>query len=129
VPRGRIVTFMAGAEAEVECLEVCTGGEEDDRHEINSMLDDFPDLREQSNLTRYAERLRRHTRGLVRRHRAAIDLVAAALLKRRTLSAAEVDILVGAATPICAPWEPAPWEVYESLTSGSFRDFGHEVAG
>jgi hypothetical protein len=33
--RGRIMTFMAGREAEIVCLGTCNGGDGDDRYEIS----------------------------------------------------------------------------------------------
>ena len=45
--------------------------------------------------SRIEPRLRAMTRMLVRRHRALIERVAAALLERRTLSREELDHLVG----------------------------------
>jgi hypothetical protein len=35
---GRIMTFMAGAESEVEILGSCRGGDDDDRYQIESMM-------------------------------------------------------------------------------------------
>jgi ATP-dependent Zn protease len=40
--------------------------------------------------------LRDRTRGLIRRHRDKIELVAQALLERKTLTAEEIDILLRA---------------------------------
>jgi hypothetical protein len=46
------------------------------------------------NEVRYIERLRSKTRGLVRRHRKAIEIVAKALLEHRSLSARAIDKLI-----------------------------------
>jgi hypothetical protein len=37
--RGRIIAFMAGREAEIECLGFCRGGDDDDRYQIALMME------------------------------------------------------------------------------------------
>jgi ATP-dependent Zn protease len=91
--RGRIMTYMAGRAAEEEFLGSCTGMDEDDRRQIDLMLDDF--LPSDADVPRYAQRLRRHTRTLVRRHRAAIARIAALLLERETLQPEEIERALG----------------------------------
>ena len=85
-----------GGETENELLGRCQGGDGDDRREIEFMAksDDanLPDEQWQS----YEPRMRRQVRRLVRKHRAAIERVAAALLERGKLEASEIDgLLVG----------------------------------
>jgi hypothetical protein len=92
--RGRILTLMAGEEAENELLGGSDGGVDDDRYQIAvmaNMRDAFSDYDEWS---RYKPRMRRQARRLVRRHRDKIERVAGALLERGTLEAHEVDSLV-----------------------------------
>lgn len=92
---GRILTFMAGAEAEREILGGCQGedGETDgdDRYQIALMFHDSADEAEH---VRLEARLRRFARQLVRRHRADIERVAAALEERETLTGEEIDALL-----------------------------------
>ena len=88
---GCIITFMAGAEAEVELAGaspelICDG---DDRGQIARMFDETV-LDEDEN----EERLRRHTRSLIRRHRVKIEAVAEALLAQKTLYGSELDDLI-----------------------------------
>jgi ATP-dependent Zn protease len=87
VYRARIITYMAGAEAEVALLGATNGGDGSDRHQINLMVEclDRCDL----------DMLRRMTRTLVCRHRRRIDRVATALLKRKTLTRKQIDKLAG----------------------------------
>jgi hypothetical protein len=87
----RILQFMAGAEAEAELLGKARGGDGYDRDQIALMLEEIAP----ADLDRYEARLRAMTRMLVRRHRARIERVVAALLTKTTLSAKELDKLVG----------------------------------
>jgi len=87
----RILQFMAGTEAEAELLGKARGGDGNDRYQIALMLDEIAP----ADLDRYEARLRAMTRMLLRRHRARIERVAAALLAKTTLSARELDKLVG----------------------------------
>jgi ATP-dependent Zn protease len=97
---GRIMSFMAGAEAEVEICGECQGGDSDDRHQIARMMMsrwlDIPGYEEDGDgsVERFEARLRARTRGLVRRHRDKIERVAATLLARRTLTAEQVEALM-----------------------------------
>jgi hypothetical protein len=75
---GRILAFMAGAEAEIEILGACEGGDSDDRRQIALMAEELN--------TFDNARLRKAARMLVRRHRTAIDAVAAFLAAEKTLS-------------------------------------------
>ena len=93
--RARIMTLMAGRESEIE-IEVF--GKDPDAE-----FGDGYDLREISLTVEEANvdepklaKLRSKTRGLVRRHRAAITAVAKVLIRKRTLSAEQIDQLVAA---------------------------------
>jgi hypothetical protein len=88
----RIITYMAGTEAEREILGRCRGGDGDDRHQIALMAEE---LSRGTDWSKRELRLRAMTRMLVRRHRARIERVAKALLARTTLSAGRLDKLVG----------------------------------
>ena len=90
--RARIIAFMAGAEAEIDWLGLCAGGDEDDRRQIDLMLDSLLPLG--ADVPAYAVRLHAIAHGLVRRHRTRIGLVAAALLKRGVLTDADVTSLM-----------------------------------
>jgi hypothetical protein len=90
----RIITFMAGAEAQ----EVCRArgralGDGDDQYQVALMMEHLypppPDPE------RVEARLRTMTRALVRRHKVLIERVAGRLLAQGSLSAAELDRLVG----------------------------------
>ena len=93
VLHARIMTYMAGAEAERELLGRCQEGDEDDRYQINLMVEE---LHPGADWVRRLEpRLRAMTRMLVRRHRVLIERTAEALLKRKTISAKELDKIIG----------------------------------
>jgi len=83
---------MAGFEAEVELLGSTQGGDGDDRHQIELMAEE---LKPGTNWEKLEPRLRAMTHMLVRRHKARIERVAKALLARTTLSAKQLDKLVG----------------------------------
>jgi ATP-dependent Zn protease len=89
ITRGRIMTYMAGRAAEEEFFGSCAGGDGDDQRQIDRMLDDI--LPSDADLPRYAQRLRGHTRTLVRRHRARIAHVAALLLEHKMLQPEEIE--------------------------------------
>lgn len=95
VVRGRIITFMAGHETECEILGNDAGGDGTDRYWIGRMMGELVHPENDEAWERIEHRLRQATRALVRRHRAAIDRVAEALLARGSLSAHEIDALVG----------------------------------
>jgi hypothetical protein len=96
--RAAMMMLMAGREAEIECLGYCQGGDERDQYEIACHIDEAeppavcsgPD----ENRDRFEARLRTRTRGLVRRHRGLIELVAKALLERKKLSGRQIDAIV-----------------------------------
>ena len=90
--RARIIAFMAGAEAEVECLGSCLGADGDDRWQVALMLDSF--LSAGADPFGYEKRLRDFTRVLVRRHRGKIEAVAQRLLEQGHVSENELDAMV-----------------------------------
>jgi hypothetical protein len=85
---GRIMTFQAGAEAEAVILGECPGGDEDDRWQIASMVGEG-ELNQDK-----VEKLRRHTRQLVKRHQTSIESVADRLIELKRLGARQIDLLV-----------------------------------
>jgi hypothetical protein len=91
--RARIITSMAGAEAVAVLLGVVSRGDGEDRHQITLMAEELETPHEV--WERIERRLRAMTRMLVRRHRARIERVAAALIASKTLSRAKLDKLVG----------------------------------
>lgn len=95
VARGGILALMAGAEAEIELLGRCAGGDGDDRIRIQIIAEsaDGADLSDEQ-WTRCEPRMRAKTRNLVRRHRAKIERVATALQERDTLQPDEIAALI-----------------------------------
>ena len=90
---GRIIAFMAGAEAEQLLLGATLGGDGDDRYQIELMareLDCDPD-----EWIRLEARLRAMTRMLIRRHRNRISGVADALIAKGKLTGRQIDKLAG----------------------------------
>ena len=83
------MTYMAGRAAEEEFFGYCAGGDGDDQRQIDLMLDSL--LPSDADVPRYAQRLRGHTRTLVRRHRARIARVAGLLMERKTLQSEEIE--------------------------------------
>jgi|SRR5579863_7037007 len=94
--RGTILARMAGAEAETVILGACQGGAGDDQFEIEAMAVSRHAEFSSEEWERYEPRMRRQTRQLIRRHRAKIERVAAALLARGTLEPEEVDFAMNA---------------------------------
>jgi len=96
--RGRVITFMAGAEAEKE-FGFVPQGDYDDRYQIACMLDSEIFLPTWSNekRDRYEERLRAKTRSLVCRHRGSIGRVAQALREHETLQDDQIYELINRA--------------------------------
>jgi ATP-dependent Zn protease len=88
----RIMTYMAGAETEAILLGRPPIGDGDDRLQIALMAQEMRCTVPWEGLE---PRLRAMTRMLVRRHRAGIERVAKALLAKKTLSAKQLDRLVG----------------------------------
>ncbi|TNC16422.1 hypothetical protein FF100_04030 [Methylobacterium terricola] len=85
---GRILAYMAGAEAEEVILGDCQGGDGDDRRWITGMLYEIaPEDEHEARETR----LRRAARQLVRRHRSDIEAIARMLMERGTLTGEEID--------------------------------------
>jgi ATP-dependent Zn protease len=92
VYHARIMTLMAGAEAEEALLGSGGIGDSDDRYQIGLMAEE---LHRDTNWDKLEPRLRAMTRMLVRRHKARIERVAKALLAKTTLSAKSLDKMVG----------------------------------
>jgi ATP-dependent Zn protease len=90
----RIMTYMAGAEAEIVILGRCNGGDSYDRRQIGLLARDSSDFTLLEFFDRYEPRMRRQTRRLVRHHRDKIERVAKALLERETLQPDEVKALM-----------------------------------
>jgi ATP-dependent Zn protease len=88
----RIMSAMAGAETEAELLGRTSVGDSDDQLKIGLMAKELCHSPPWETLE---PRLRAMTRILVRRHRARIERLAKALLTKTTLSAKQVDKLVG----------------------------------
>lgn len=82
----RVITLMAGVEAEIELLGDSEGGDGADLMEIDKVDSEFG-IDE--------PRLRKFTKMLVRRHRGLIERTAEALLAEKTLSGPDLDKLVG----------------------------------
>ncbi len=82
---------MAGAEAEREFLGCCCG-DDDDEYQIALMAEE---LFRGIYWSKLEPRLRAMTRKLVGRHRMLIERVTKALLSKTTLSARQLDKLVG----------------------------------
>lgn len=88
----RIITYMAGAEAEKILLGSGGVGDSDDRKQIALMAEE---LHRDTDWEKLEPRLRAMTRMLVRRHKDRIERVAKALLARTTLSRKALDKMVG----------------------------------
>jgi hypothetical protein len=84
---GRILTVMAGAEAQRMLTRSRRIGDGDDRYQVALMLEEAQ---------RTETRLRSACQGLVRRHRKLITAVAQLLLGRGRLSRRELDRLIAA---------------------------------
>jgi hypothetical protein len=97
---------MAGAEAEVEFFGACSGGDEQDRTQINRLKEEVFGEVDVAKFHRREAQLRAITRKLVRRHRSLIECVAGELLKRRTLSGDELKAIVGSRMPMSKPVKP-----------------------
>jgi len=92
VHHARIMTLMAGAEAERVLLRRNAIGDGDDRKQIALMAEE---LHHDIYWDRLEPRLRARTQTLVKRHRACIERVAKALLAKTTMSAKALDKMVG----------------------------------
>lgn len=88
---GRILTLMAGAEAEEEILGRCEGGDADDRYWIGLMLHEIEPEAAHDALE---ARLRRAARSLARRHRSDIVRVAASLASKGAMTGEEIDAML-----------------------------------
>jgi ATP-dependent Zn protease len=88
----RIITYMAGVEGEMALLGSTNCGDGNDRYQIEMMAEELTNCKDWNKLE---PRLRAMTRMLVRRHRALIERAANALLRKTTLSGAQLDKLIG----------------------------------
>jgi hypothetical protein len=84
---GRVMTFMAGREAEVEFFGRSQGGDGNDRRQIALMLKEISAASKES-------RLRKKTRALVKRHRIKVEAIARELIKSKRLSARKIDAII-----------------------------------
>ena len=94
IMHGRIMTYMAGAEAEEVLLGDRAGGDTHDRRQVALMLSTLLGYADDEETAAWEQRLRHHTRVLVRRHAGRIELVAEALLVRHRLEGSEIDGLL-----------------------------------
>jgi ATP-dependent Zn protease len=92
--RGRILTLMAGEEAEIEILGSAQSIAEDDRRWIERMAETRYAFSSDEEWERYKPRMRRQTRRLVRKHRDKIERVATALLQCKSLQSDEIYELI-----------------------------------
>jgi hypothetical protein len=93
----RIITVMAGCEAEKELLgKMPSGADDDDCRQVAIMLEELG--LSDDGLRRMEKRLRAFTRQLVRRHRATIGETARRLAFERTINAESLDGMMGEAT-------------------------------
>jgi hypothetical protein len=90
----RIMSLMAGAEAEVVLLGSTHGGDGEDRYQIDLTAEQLDNI-EPADWIRLEARLRAMTRVLTRRHRKRIERVAEALLAKGSLSGKAIDKLAG----------------------------------
>ena len=100
--RGRIITFMAGAEAEAVIIGNCHGGDGDDRYQVTLMLEEIARRDDRPALER---RLRRWTTTLCRRHIDRIKLLAEVLMREGSLSDDDIPALIGIPKPAHDPWQ------------------------
>jgi hypothetical protein len=91
----RIIAYMAGAETEKELLGREALGDANDRLQIELMATDNQWKKTKAQWEKLESRLRVMTRMLVRRHKVRIESVAKALLAKTTLSARQLDKMVG----------------------------------
>lgn len=108
IVRGRIITYMAGRYAEEAFFGECAGGDEDDRHQIDSML---AEVTEDPALLR--GRLEKFSRAAVHRHRVAIRILASELEHRRRMAEDEVAELLQSHLPRWR-WPPQPVAAWQA---------------
>lgn len=99
--RGKMLSVMAGAEAEIALLGRCRGGDGNDRNEIDWMwssgyhgYDLTAGHTFEARMRRFEARMRRQARRLVRKHEATILRVAKALIAHQRLTAAQIEALM-----------------------------------
>lgn len=114
--RSRILTTMAGGEAEVVIIGDCEGGDVDDRYQVALMLESEAG-RVGDDLVQLEDRLRRTARMLVRRHASKIRALADALMERDTINSdSEIRIAAGLAPA------PADFDYWATLGFGDVVD-------
>ena len=117
---GRVLTYMAGAEAEVAILGICAGGDGDDREQISEMLETREIGAVDDNRPRLEARLRRAARMLVHRHQRAIEQLATALTALGTIQD-DAEIRIAAGMPP-ANQDFDYWATIQSEPSGPATD-------
>ena len=95
VLRGRIITCMAGAEAEHVLLGGSPGGDDDDRYQIALMAESRWAFSSDEEWQRYEPRMRRQARRLIRKHRDKIERMAEGLLQRKSLTPEDDQLILG----------------------------------
>jgi hypothetical protein len=98
--RAKIITYMAGASAEHECVGRSRDGDFDDllaaaKLVLNLIGDDDQHLDGLTRGERYQRRLRSITGHLVRRHRQTIEALARTLLQERIMTDKRVRSVIG----------------------------------
>jgi ATP-dependent Zn protease len=114
---GRIMGYMAGAEAEIIAFGSDHGGDGDDFLQI-ALMANAADVSEVS-----IERLRLKVRGLLRRHWSKVETVADALMARKTLSVDEIDRLVDrdGADVLAERIQAARQSIYDTMMGADSR--------
>jgi phage baseplate assembly protein W len=126
----RIIWSMAGAEAQRELLgDPNPRGDDDDRRQIGLMMEEVVDPDNEKAWEKTEARLRAMTRMLVRRHRARIERVAKALLAKTTLSAEELDKLVGRSVNDVKVNAPFLLEMHRRHTETTAREYTPKAEG
>jgi hypothetical protein len=92
---GRIMTMMAGAEAEAVIFGNCYGGDGDDRYQVTLMLEEIAP----KDAPATERRLRRWAATLCCRHIDRIKLLASVLMREGFLSDNDVRVLIGIPKP------------------------------
>lgn len=95
----RIMTYMAGAEAERVLLGACNRVDENDLGEIAWMANSAGYDTFSGAWTRRKGQLRRQTIRLLRKHQATVRSVAEALMEKGFLTSEEIDALVSQPKP------------------------------
>jgi hypothetical protein len=102
---------MAGAAAEYEFFGTKSRGDSDDKLQIARMLSE---IISEDQWKKVEPRLRAFTRQLVHRHKALIERVAKTLLAKTTVSAHQLDKIVGRSVADVRPSPPSALVMDES---------------